>query len=341
MLRLLATVLASALVITVGSGCGSPDAVLRARRACAFMASCPRMSLPNSAADNGGSCYGLLSLPTSVTPGPEAAYGAECARTSNNCQAFRDCLSRNHGAPYCLATPGGSCDGNVVVHCPPSRGSMPPDIDPADVIPTEDCALAGGECHAANNQAACTTATPCDPTMPLLAAPHCDGDRIVVCNTIVERIVVVSDCAAAGGTCAMSGGGTPQIARCALSGEACTIPANTPASATAHCDGDTTVASCTADPTQPQNGDGSQPGHTVRTSCNSGAFQGHCGTIHGVATCLPNDNACAPDSPDRCAGDTLEICVNGHYEGTACSSIGFARCTQRTHLVAACTGNAS
>jgi hypothetical protein len=56
---------------------------------------------------------------------------------------------------------------------------------------------------------------------------------------------------------------------------------------------------------------------------------------------VPDDNQCAPDSPDRCNGDTLEICVNGHYEGTPCGSLGFARCTQVSFSTAACTNNAN
>ena len=320
-------------------GCGSPEAIATARRACAFEASCPAMTLGPDI--NGGTCFSTRTAPAIGAPDPERAFTANCAKTSNTCSAFRDCVSRNHGAAYCLLNPGRTCDQNILVACPSAgTGGAPPIVDPNAVVLTIDCAAAtaSGECHRVMGSAYCTTGVPCDGTSVTMAVPHCDGNRIVSCVPGVNRLAVQSDCAATNATC-VPGTGTFATPQCVPTGTVCVIPPGQQNEDTYRCVGTDRTSECVADSTVPRNPDGSQVGHLATYSCVSDGFPGHCATVNGLGRCVPPDNQCAPDSPDRCDGDTLTICVNGHWEGTPCGSIGFSRCTQLTYRLAACSNN--
>jgi hypothetical protein len=150
--------------------------------------------------------------------------------------------------------------------------------------------------------AVCTDGVACEPGTP----SRCDGNFVVACQlgNLEKRV----DCGLAlpGGTCVHieSHGGVATL--CVHDGAACA-----PASFPARCEGDVAIT-CPF-------------GREQRLDCASA--ESTCRIMGSTGPeCAPVATDCSEGSPDRCAGDALEVCVNGHYLATACAELGFRTC---------------
>ncbi|MFO0560947.1 MAG: hypothetical protein U0269_23210 [Polyangiales bacterium] len=217
----------------------------------------------------------------------EAARLTTCG-SANSCASFADCVSMNHGATYCAAHPGDSCDGNVLVVCGADR--------PADTV---DCSAYGMQCRAVGTRAVCTTGNACAASMV-----RCEGSRRVTCNTDA-RLEVSIDCAEFGPswTC----GATADGMGCVPPTPACTADAT-------RCDGDTLV-------TCPSN-----LLRELRSDCASVYSGGHCSVIIGRAQCVPGSSACDDSADDVCTGAQIQSCVSGRRTTVDCAALGFRAC---------------
>jgi hypothetical protein len=169
-----------------------------------------------------------------------------------------------------------------------------------------DCAAYGMHCVSANGAASCSDGKGCDPK----AADRCSGDHFVSCDgtTSLESTI---DCSIviAGGTC--------------VDGLGCTPPVKGTCSA-ASCDSTSSDALLC-------NG-----GRQLPVPCS--LFASACGHDGDGAHCIPTATACS-DGHDQCdpSGAGLQICVNGQWTTTACSSIGLTTCTAPAGGQPSCT----
>ncbi len=286
-------------------GCGNPHSPLIApqpvhpeqiQRACAMEVSC-LSSAPITPAGNCVSEFEIgLATGEGIFFGPSASDLSRyvtCANSSGDCTSALACASRNHGADWCSAHPNGGCDGDVLISCVAGWG-----------LEQTDCDQLGMHCAtSASGAASCTDGSSCDPQT---AAAHCNGNRFVDCNggTGLESAI---DCAAviAGGTCQETVGGIRSVGcRSSQSSSCGTNDSET-------CDG-TTLVACSA-------------GAVTRVDCTQ--LGSHCmATSSTTADCAPDGTDCTSQSPDTCVGDSLQLCVNGHWAQTACNSIGLGSC---------------
>jgi hypothetical protein len=279
---------------TVGHPSMAPYPVLldAVEKACAMNLSC--LSPPPIA--SGGNCVTTIEL--ALATGTQVGIGhttedtarfVDCAAKSSDCAGALDCASRHHGQDWCAAHPSDSCDGDELVRCVSGWG-----------VSVLDCSVSGQHCVVTSAGALCTNGNSCDPATEHL---HCDGNREVLCSgfhyeTAFDCSTVIDNgmCRAgdAGGYCIGAGS------------EHCPTTATTSA-----CDG-TALTTCYF-------------GIFSRVDC--GQFHSHCATDSGGnSTCVPDAPACAADASDRCAGNALEMCVNGQWQTIDCSSIGKSTC---------------
>ncbi len=305
--------------------CARPESVSSIRRGCVVASSCATagMGVPRS---GGGVCYIQSAATIARGASPEQQYTLKCAREATNCTTFRSCTTRNHGVDYCTANRGESCDGNVRVSCPMVGPNTPPELIPPAT--TQDCALLGLVCSASNGNAACTNGMACD----AMFMPTCDGTKIVTCDrsTMMQE---PTDCArqTPGSTCVMLSVGGATVPTC-LTSTMCMLE---PGRASTRCE-TSSLISCVALPGAMPDPNGRREGREVRIDCAHEALEGRCAVVGGTSGCTSIQNQCAPDSPDRCNGNAVEICVNGRYESTDCGSIGFSRCAQLSFTTAVC-----
>jgi hypothetical protein len=270
----------------------SPDAV---RKVCAMEQSC----LAKPPFSSGGDCVSQIEL--GLASGLGIFFGPSvsdleryvgCMATANDCASALDCATAHHGASYCQSG-ASSCDGDTRVSCIAGLG-----------LSLQDCAAQGQKCVAAGDDAICSTGKSCNPDKGL----RCDGTVVVDCNPD-SATETRFDCANLDqdAVCARIDDGTSQgHLGCVKKGSAaCTV-------ADQRCDG-TKAVTCNY-------------GAVERTvDCASFGNQCAVGEGHSV-TCVPTATECSPSSPDSCDGDSLRICVNGHWAPTACSSIGLRTC---------------
>lgn len=227
-----------------------------------------------------------LGVPTSLV-----ARIAGCG-TASSCAAFSDCVSLNHGATYCAAHSGQSCDGSVLVTC--GTGTTQ----------AVDCAAFGLSCASASGHSTCSNGTACDP----MTAPSCDGSRMVRCDSDTH-LQSTLDCGqvASGWTCSIGN-----------SGPLCVPPTPTCTAGAVRCDGDVLV-SCPNDLL-----------HEIRLDCAATYSGAHCGTVGGQFDCIQAAAACSATTLDTCMGNSLQTCLNGSIQTIDCTALGFQRCATTT-----------
>ena len=266
-------------------------------RACAFEVSC--LHDPPAATMNNCVFYllaGLEGLPGFFVPPAvdvtDFRRYVDCARSSGDCASVLACATQGHDAAFCTAHPGTTCDGNLVVPCPPATAT------PDAALFTIDCAARGLGCVEANGGASCTNGISCDPQ----AEPAgCDGNRYFTFCDDTTRLRYRADCTRspiANATC-RAGGDT---VGCLPSGPPCTGD---------RCDGDTWVR-CLG-------------GDEVPLDCAE--LGATCGLVKAAPACVPLASECSDGTTtDACSGDSLTTCVDNQLFAVPCGSIGLATC---------------
>ena len=171
-------------------------------------------------------------------------------------------------------------------------------------LETFDCAKSGMHCAAANGSASCSDGKSCDPSV----AGRCDGNTFIACdtNTSLESKV---DCGVvvSAGVCDADLGCTPPLAG------ACTANA---------CTSDTQGFVCDS-------------GRQLPIDCS--AFGEKCGSslTQTDTPCVTPSSEC-DGTFDLCTtdGSGMQVCVNGAWTTTACSSIGLTSCGTSNGVVA-------
>jgi hypothetical protein len=289
-------------LVLVGSGCGKPNPIApqsftpdAVRKACAMELSC----LSPAPITSGSDCVaqfeeGMLSG-YGIIFGPSAADLARyvnCSSSAGDCTSALKCASRNHGLDWCAAHPNASCDGDTLVGCLGGWG-----------LELTDCGSFGLRCVTANGVSLCSDGKSCNPTAPA----RCDGNTYVSCDT-TAKLGQSIDCGAYGRVCRQIMSGSSTETGCFGMGSA-TCPANT--SEMDSCDGKTVVA-CTY-------------GTQLRLDCTQ--IQAHCEVgAPNKTSCVFDASDCSAGSPDSCVGNGIQICVNGKWTTTACSSFGLSSC---------------
>jgi hypothetical protein len=131
------------------------------------------------------------------------------------------------------------------------------------------------------------------------------GNRLVTCDSDTKLTTAIDCCKyEPGWECRTVPFGPYMETDCYPTGPACNYYGE-------WCDG-TTLVYCSG-------------GAEVRVDCTQ--FAGTCGRVGGGnRTCIPTATECTSASPDRCSGNALEICVNGVYESTDCTTLGLTTC---------------
>lgn len=148
----------------------------------------------------------------------------DCAALAGGSCAAGDCVYPSTGAP--CAGPGlGRCDGDVRVFCRASAGG-------GTATELRDPCPAGTRCQGASTYGSADPA--CYPTTACAAQSlRCDGDVMVLCNTLGGSLVELrTDCASVGRRCATDARGR---ASCEPRASECAAPAS---GTSATCDGD-------------------------------------------------------------------------------------------------------
>jgi len=267
-------------------------------RACAFEVSCFHDPPSAVLADCIGYLQaGIAGLPALFAP-PLLDAGdyrrwADCGAASHDCAGALDCATLGHGADYCAAHPGTTCDGDLLVPCPPAGATA------EAALFTIDCAARGMRCLSADGSASCSDGIACDPKS---FAPSCDGNRYVELCDDTTHLRYRLDCARSPIPNATCRSGPNIAAACMPSGAPCT--AN-------RCDGDV-LQSCIA-------------GEEVAIDCAQRA--GHCMNVGANPTCVPVAGQCDANDKDQCVDARLESCVDGVVQSVACAELGLAACT--------------
>jgi hypothetical protein len=186
----------------------------------------------------------------------------------------------------------GRCDTTFKAHCEGERAFSCDTLSGRVFV--YDCALAGLTCQVRASQsfdAKCGTAS-CDASF----ARRCEGTRLLSC---ADGVVEVADCGALGERCGESSGGPACIGS---TDEECQA-----GKFTARCDGAVAVT-CVG-------------GRVHRSDCTGQPLAGRC----QAGACVPAGSACQ-DEFDRCAGDALEICLDGSWQSQDCAAAGFGAC---------------
>jgi hypothetical protein len=238
----------------------------------------------------------------------ESLFAMDCAVRSASCDALRRCLGRGRDpAAYCAAHPGLSCDGTTFVDC----GAAPN-------IRTVECTNMGGQCLTVGAVSGCVGATACDAMS--MTPPACAGTRVETCIDPLLRVASV-DCATAftNWECAMVPGRppAPSFGRCEPRGASCM-------GATGRCDG-TAAIRCDE-----------SVNREVRYDC-AGLYEGTCSPDGGSARCAPTATMCDGNSPDFCAGNSLSMCINGHYAMVPCQAMGLRGCAVTADGIGRCS----
>ncbi|HEX4458981.1 MAG TPA: hypothetical protein VIA18_13485 [Polyangia bacterium] len=169
---------------------------------------------------------------------------------------------------------------------------------------TRDCTKSGTHCAEANGAATCSDGKACDSTTP----SRCDGNSFTTCDTTTNLESKI-DCGTvvSNGVCDATIGCTPPL------GAACTANA------------------CTSDTVGFECGSGRQ----VPVDCS--AFGEKCASVQAQETspCVATSSQC-DGTMDLCStdGTSMQICVNGAWVTTACSSIGLTSCGTTDGVVA-------
>jgi hypothetical protein len=291
-IRILAITLVAGLLSCSGGAPGASTSSPRATaHACAIAVSCDAQP---GFAFNGAQCAQEL-LTKQLVGDSELVLDpsvfvrfARCASSATSCEAALACASMNHGPSYCSTHSSRTCDGDVLVSCLPISGWA---------VASIDCAATGQRCVMQPSGPMCSTSATCDPG----GMARCDGDVLVRCLGGLESRFACGEYIP-NGRCGTTDSG---LVTCIGPGPSC-------AELSSRCDGNEIVY-CPGD-------------HEARVDC--GLFDGRCvseGTP-SFSRCPPPDAECSEQSSDRCAGASLEICVNGHYVATPCASIGMTRC---------------
>jgi hypothetical protein len=268
-----------------------PPSVADLVKTCAFAVSC----LKDPPTTQLSLCVGVLQNVLASEAGPSTIYAryVDCARDALDCTSVLRCASRDHDPSYCVAHPGASCDGDLLVQC----AAASPVVDWA--IANTDCAALGMRCLAANGNANCSDGTPCTPTP---GSGHCDGNTFVACDGNT-KLTWREDCARSGIVNASCRSDSAR-AGCFPSGPSCSGSAD-------RCDGDVLVQ-CVV-------------GEEERVDC--ARVSGRCslrsdvtgvyGSCVSLATC---------SASDACGAATLATCVDGIPQSIDCSAIGLSMC---------------
>jgi hypothetical protein len=226
-----------------------------------------------------------------VDPPGLAGIATDCAAIAADCSAWLACSSGGHCPDFCPMGFGWVCDGDTLVVCSYTT--------PNGTYGTvwDDCAAKGMHCDAGS--ASCTTGASCSAP----ADYHCEGNVITACN---GGLAYAETCSA-GFTCQdVSFDGAPSAACVEADAPTCSSPAP-------HCNGDV-LELCLF---------GQFPDSI---DCTSPAIEATCLEAFGNATCVPLAPDCTDGAPDRCHGDALSTCLNGHFRDVDCTSIGFRTC---------------
>jgi hypothetical protein len=239
--------------------------------------------------------YGLASG-AGILFGPSAIdlqRYVDCVTTSSDCAAVLACASAKHDTAYCAAD-AISCDGDTRVVCFGGWG-----------LSLEDCTAEGLRCVSANQTSSCSSGVSCD---WITDHGHCDGPRIISCasGTHTEKIFDCRSLDTAASCGAVTDSEDPE---CVKEG----------------------TGSCGPDSVRCEGKIGIACSHGLERRVDCGGFASHCVVRDNSLSCEPDAAECARSSPDRCNGDTLEVCVNGHYVATPCSSIGLTTCEMGKH----------
>lgn len=319
---MLRTLFAIVLVSLVGCGgetghpfAQQPVVAATVQRACAMIASC----WPTSIAPTVSGCVeqyemALLYGPADATFFPEdqltpreKARFIDCAAQAASCDATLRCLGKLDTS-WCDAHPDPACDGDTLVGC----------WDGAPLV-QHDCGAVGMRCvKGADGVAVCGDGNSCN-----AAVTPCHGGAYEQCS---DGVVQRYDCNAfePGSTCLeVKGADGTAITGCAANGQ----PGCTVADYAGTCDGND-MTFCNS-------------GVSLHVACSE--VGRHCGAASsGTVGCLPNGSDC-DGSTDACtsSGDAMQICVDGAWVTTSCSTLGFTTCslaatTSATALQARC-----
>jgi hypothetical protein len=125
-----------------------------------------------------------LSLASGIgTFGPSAddiQRYADCAAASSDCASALACASKNHGAAWCSAHPGTSCDGDLAISCGNGWGYL-----------IQDCTARGQHCTSLSGNAFCSDGKTCDPAMPA----RCVNGHLLACDSLTHLEYDSADCA--------------------------------------------------------------------------------------------------------------------------------------------------
>ncbi len=270
-------------------GCPGPPSVAALEKTCAMNVSCLAMPVGGG----GGDCVSFLQTILASPPGllgrpSDYRRYVDCAAAASDCATALDCVSRGHGPDYCERFPGLSCDGDLLVDCP-----SPPDWS----LRNTECAAFGMHCVATAVDAFCSDGGDCH------ASPACDGNRLLGCAQPRELLGAL-DCSAVypKGICTSD----EHLAACTIASPACGSAQNA-----LRCAG-TTLVSCFE-------------GHEWQRDC--ALDDALCvGGGPDDWQCLPKETSCDGQSPDRCNGPSLTLCVDGRPQDFDCTTIGLATC---------------
>jgi hypothetical protein len=199
----------------------------------------------------------------------------------------------------------GRCDTSFAARCEGSRAFSCDTLSGRVFV--YDCALAELSCLVGASQsfdAKCSVGI-CDMAS---GSRKCEGNRLLSC---ADGIVEVVDCASLGQRCGDASGGAACVGS---TDEECQAGKFSP-----RCEGSVAV-SCVG-------------GRVQKTDCSGQPLAGRC----EAGACAPAGGACR-DEFDRCAGGTLEICIDGSWRSHDCSALGLGPCKTLTNGAACAPG---
>lgn len=248
---------------------------------------------------SGSACVAELELGIATGRGTFVAGAADLTRLMACAASSNDCASILDC--YTLEHESDYCNAHSEYSC---DGDVLVGCFNGNGLQTFDCTKSGMHCAAANGSATCSDGKSCDPSL----AGRCDGNTSVTCDSATSLESKV-DCGivVSAGVCDAELGCTPPLAG------ACTANACTSATAGFVCESGRQLPidcsafgqRCAASPTQ------------TDTPC-----------VAAASECDGTFDQCTAD------GASMQICVNGAWVTTACSSIGLTSCGTSSGVVA-------
>jgi hypothetical protein len=296
------------ILLTSVLGCGEtrspfasqPVSAATTERACAMLNSC----WPSSWYGSVSSC--VSSYETALLLGPagvelELGFGPmphdqarliDCAGHASSCADTLSCLG-SVDASWCDSHTLPTCVGDTVVTC---QGGAP--------LSRRDCGALGMRCVTeSDGGGVCSDGKSC-------TTSGCDDGHLVSC---VDGLEQRYDCAAY------------------LPGSRCDVQKGADGTTIRGCIGPGTASCAVADSSSSCDGDEltiCREGSTIHVACTQVAR--HCGPAGTDGSdCLPDGSDCDGTS-DSCQGDVMQVCVDGKWMSTPCSSLGFSSCSTTT-----------